>query len=345
MKVIDKMINKLKYKHPWDKYYDKDKREIEVPNRSAYEYMRDCNQGNLDKVSLNYFNRKMTYRTFLNEINVCAKALRSQGIREGDVVTICMPNTPEAVIAFYAVNEIGAIANMVHPLSAEEEIKFSLNSTKSVMLIAINLSYKKVKEIIEDTSVYKTIIVSASDSMPTLLKFGYNLTAGRKIEKPKKSESYMYWHDFMEKGKHYTNKVLVKTTKDQPAVILHSGGTTGTPKNIVLTNGNLNSISKQATIIFPKINSSDSMLAVLPLFHCFGLCVCVNAVLCLGTSVILVPQFDAKRFDKLFTSYHPTIVAGVPTLYEALLTNKHMDNMDLSYVKYAISGGDSLVPE
>ena len=345
MKVLDKMINKLKYKHPWDKYYDKDKREIEVPNMSAYEYMRDCNQGNLDKISLNYFNKKMTYRAFLNEINVCAKALRSQGIREGDVVTVCMPNTPEAVIAFYAINEIGAIANMIHPLSAEEEIKFSLNSTKSVMLIAINLSYKKVKEIIEDTAVYKTIVVSASDSMPTLLKLGYNITQARKIEKPKKSESYMYWHDFMEKGKHYNNKVLVKTTKDQPAVILHSGGTTGVPKNIVLTNGNINALAKQAPILFPKINNSDSMLAVLPLFHCFGLCVCVHDVLCLGTSVILVPQFDAKRFDKLFTSYHPTIVAGVPTLYEALLTNKYMDNMNLSYVKYAISGGDSMLPE
>lgn len=345
MKVLDKMINKLKYKHPWDKYYDKDKREIEVPNMSAYEYMRDCNQGNLDKISLNYFNKKMTYRAFLNEINVCAKALRSQGIREGDVVTVCMPNTPEAVIAFYAINEIGAIANMIHPLSAEEEIKFSLNSTKSVMLIAINLSYKKVKEIIEDTAVYKTIVVSASDSMPTLLKLGYNITQARKIEKPKKSESYMYWHDFMEKGKHYNNKVLVKTTKDQPAVILHSGGTTGVPKNIVLTNGNINVLAKQAPILFPKINSSDSMLAVLPLFHCFGLCVCVHDVLCLGASVILVPQFDAKRFDKLFTSYHPTFVAGVPTLYEALLTNKYMDNMNLSYVKYAISGGDSMLPE
>ena len=345
MKLFDKMVNKMKYKHPWDKYYDKDKREIEVPNVSVYEYMRDCSQNVLDKTALNYFNRKMSRRTFLNEINICAKALRSQGIREGDVVTICMPNTPEAVIAFYAINEIGAIANMIHPLSAEEEIKFSLNSTKSVMLIAINLSYKKVKEIIEDTAVYKTIVVSASDSMPTLLKFGYNLTAGRKIEKPKRSESYMYWHDFMEKGKHYTNKVLVKTTKDQPAVILHSGGTTGTPKNIVLTNGNINALAKQAPIIFPDINSNDSMLAVLPMFHCFGLCVCVHDVLCLGATVILIPQFDAKRFDKLFTSYKPTIVAGVPTLYEALLTNKHFDNMDLSYVKYAISGGDSLAPE
>ena len=345
MKIIDKMINKIKYKHPWDKYYHKNERSIEVPNVSIYEYLRDCNQNNLDLIALNYFNKKMTFRTMLNEINVCAKALKSQGIREGDVVTICMPNTPEAVIAFYAVNEIGAIANMLHPLSAEEEIKFSLQSTKSVMLIAINLSYEKVREIIDDTAVYKTVIVSASDSMPTLLKFGYNLTQGRKIVKPKKSESYLYWKDFMDKGKNYNNKVLVKTTKEQPAVILHSGGTTGVPKNIVLTNGNVIALAKQGGIIFPKIRTEDSVLAVLPLFHCFGLCVCVNCVLCLGSTVILVPQFDAKRFDKLFKTYRPTIVAGVPTLYEALLTNKHMDGMDLSYVKYAISGGDSLIPE
>lgn len=345
MKIIDKVINKIKYKHPWDKYYKKDERTIDVPNMSIYEYLRDCNTNHLDLIALNYFNKKMTYRTFLNEINICAKALKSQGIREGDVVTICMPNTPEAVIAFYAVNEIGAIANMLHPLSAEEEIKFSLQSTKSVMLIAINLSYEKVREIIDDTDVYKTIIVSASDSMPTLLKFGYNITQGRKIVKPKKSESYLYWKDFMDKGKNYNNKVLVKTTKDQPAVILHSGGTTGVPKNIVLTNGNVIALAKQGGIIFPKVRTEDSMLAVLPLFHCFGLCVCVNCVLTLGSTVILVPQFDAKRFDKLFKTYHPTIVAGVPTLYEALLTNKHMDGMDLSYVKYVISGGDSLIPE
>ena len=345
MKIIDKMINKMKYKHPWDKYYKKNERTIDVPNMSIYEYLRDCNVNNLDLFALNYFNKKMTFRSMLNEINVCAKALKSQGIREGDVVTICMPNTPEAVIAFYAVNEIGAIANMLHPLSAEEEIKFSLQSTKSVMLIAINLSYEKVKEIIDDTEVYKTVIVSASDSMPTLLKFGYNITQGRKIVKPKKSESYLYWKDFMDKGKNYNNKVLVKTTKDQPAVILHSGGTTGVPKNIVLTNGNVIALAKQGRIIFPKIGTEDSILAVLPLFHCFGLCVCVNCVLCLGSTVILVPQFDAKRFDKLFKTYRPTIVAGVPTLYEALLTNKHMDGMDLSYVKYAISGGDSLIPE
>ncbi len=342
MDKVKDTFEKIKYKHPWDKYYKKNQRDIKVPNMSCYEYIREQNKNNMDSYAINYFNNKMTYRYFFGEINLCAKALRSQGIRPGDVVTVMMANTPEAVIAFYAINKIGAIANMVHPLSAEEEIKLSLNATKSVMLIAINVSCKKVMNVIEDTSVYKTVIVSPGDSMPTLLKFGYYITQGRKVEVPKKSEDFMFWNDFMMKGKHFTQKVLVKTTKDQPAAILHSGGTTGTPKNIVLTNGNINALAVQGGIIFPKVGVGDTMLTILPLFHCFGLCVCVHCVLSLEATTILVPQFDAKRFDKLFKQYKPTIIAGVPTLYEALLTNKHMEDMDLSYIKYLICGGDSL---
>ena len=339
---MKKTIDKMTHKKAWDKFYKKNERNIEVPNLSAYEFLRESNKDNMDAIAINYFNKTMTFKYFFGEVNLCAKALRSQGIRPGDVVTVLMANTPEAVIAFYAINKIGAIANMVHPLSAEEEIKHSLNATKSVMLIAINVSCKKVVNIIEETDVYKTVVVSPGDSMPPLLKFGYYITQGRKIEVPKKSEDFMFWNDFMAKGKNYTQKVLVKTTKDQACVILHSGGTTGTPKNIVLTNGNLNALSVQGRIIFPTIESGDSMLTVLPLFHCFGLCVCVHAVMCLNGGCILVPQFDAKRFDKLFSKYKPTLVAGVPTLYEALLTNKYMENMDLSYLKYAICGGDSL---
>ena len=343
--LIDKMkdtFDKITHKKAWDKYYKKNERKIEVPNLSAYEYLRECNKDNMDSIAINYFNKTMTFKYFFGEVNLCAKALRSQGIRPGDVVTVLMANTPEAVIAFYAINKIGAIANMVHPLSAEEEIKHSLNATKSVMLIAINVSCKKVMNIIEETDVYKTVVVSPGDSMPPLLKFGYYITQGRKVEVPKKSEDFMFWNDFMAKGRHYTQKVLVKTTKDQAAAILHSGGTTGTPKNIVLTNGNFNALCKQAKIIFPKIKSGDSMLTILPLFHCFGLCVCVHAVMCLNGGITLIPQFDAKRFDKLFSKYKPTLVAGVPTLYEALLTNKYMEHMDLSYVKYCICGGDCL---
>ena len=342
MKSIKDVLNKFERKYPWDKFYKKEERQIEVPNMSLFELLIEANKDNLDSTAINYFNKKMTFREFFNEINQCARALRSQGIRPGDVVTICMANTPEAVIAFYAINKIGAIANMIHPLSAEEEIKNSLNSTKSVMLIAINLSYTKVKQIIEDTNVYKTIIVSPGDSMPTLLKVGYYLTQGRKVEVPKSSENNLYWNEFMVKGKHYNEKVLAKTTKDQPAVILHSGGTTGVPKNIVLTNGNINAVCKQVEIVLPEVNKKDRLLSILPLFHCFGLVVGVHIPLYVGASTILIPQFDASRFDKLITKYRPTVVPGVPTLFEALLTNKHMDNVDLSHVKYVISGGDTL---
>lgn len=343
MKLFGKEIGKPQ--HAWYKFYKKNERTIEVPNMSLYEYLIQRNENNQSSLAINYFNHKMTFNEFINQINLCARAFRSQGIRPGDVVTICMPNTPEAVISFYAINKIGAISNMIHPLSAEEEIKQSLIATKSVMLLAVNLSYDKIKDIIDDTNVYKTIIVSPSDSMPTLLKFGYYVTKGRKVHVPKKSEDYMFWNDFIIKGSHYKEKVLAKTTSSQPAVILHSGGTTGIPKNIVLTNGNINAVCKQAEIAFEEVNKTDKMLSVLPLFHCFGLVVGIHVPLCLGASCTLIPQFDAKRFDKLLTKYTPTLVPGVPTLFEALINNKYMKNVDLSYLKYVISGGDTLSVE
>ncbi len=343
MSKFDKIIKRIKYSHPWDKFYEKDKRNITVPNISLFELLLKENEENMNSVAINYFGRKIIYRDFFKEIDICAKALRSQGIRAGDVVTICIANTPEAVISFYAINKIGAIANMIHPLSAEEEIKNSIISTKSVLLITIDISYAKVKKIINDTDVYKVIIVSPGDSMPSVLKVGYFITSGIKTEVPKKSEKNLFWSDFIAKGKNYGDDVLAKTTKEQPAVILHSGGTTGVPKNIVLTNGNINAVIEQVKIILPKITKDDSLLAILPLFHCFGLVVGVHCPLCLGASTILIPQFDAKRFDKLLTKYKPTVVPGVPTLFEALLNNKHMENVDLSYIKYVISGGDTLI--
>ena len=190
MKSLTNIFRKAKKESLWHKYYPKDKDNIVVPNVSIYEYL-ESEVKNRNSIAINYFNYKISYSDLFREIDICAKSLRSQGIRPGDVVTICMPNTPEAVISFYAVNKIGAIANMIHPLSAEEEIKQSLISTKSVLVITINLAYDKMKNILSQTAVYKVVIVSASDSMPKLLKIGYNLTQGRKIATPRKNEEFI----------------------------------------------------------------------------------------------------------------------------------------------------------
>ena len=346
MKFIEKLKNKIKKeKHLWDKFYPKDKLNIEVPNMSLYEFIYSENRNRLNNIALNYFNKKTTYSELFSQIDLCARAMRSQGIRPGDVVSVCMANTPEAVISFYAISKIGAVANMIHPLSAEEEIKKSLVDTKSVMLIAMNLTYKNVKNIIEDTGVYKTVIVSARDSMPTIMGLGFYILSDHKVDIPKSSEKFITWKDFLNTGNSYNSDVLVRTTKDQPAVILHSGGTTGKPKHIVLSNGNLNIVGLQARISLPKFNDSDKMLSVLPFFHCFGLVETLHFPLSAGACVILVPKFDAARFDKLISKYTPTVIPGVPTLFEALIKNKYMEDMDLSFVKYVVSGGDTLCEE
>ena len=332
-------------KHLWDKFYPKNKRKVDVPNVSLYEFIYERNKNCQDNYAINYFNKKITYRELFIQIDLCARAMRSQGIREGDVVSICMANTPEAVISFYAISKIGAIANMIHPLSAEEEIKKSLIDTHSVMLIAINLTYKNIKNVIEDTNVYKTVIVSPRDSMPKLMGIGYYLLEDRKVEMPKNTEKFIRWSTFLNKGYNYSSKVLVRTTKEQPAVILHSGGTTGVPKNILLSNGNINVVVGQAQISLPDLGEKDKMLSVLPLFHCFGLVETLHFPLGTGGCVILVPKFDAARFDKLLLKYHPTVIPGVPTLFEAMIKNKHMNNVDFSDVKYVVSGGDTLPKE
>ena len=344
MNIIEKIKKKLKItdKYPWLKFYPKDKREVEIPDMSLYEYIYKCNLGNENNIAINYFNHKITYKKMFYDIDLCARALRSQGVRKDDVVSICMANTPEAVIMLYAVSKIGAIANMIHPLSSETEIRDTLKETNSVLLLSINIAYSKINNIIKETNLYKAIIVSARDSMPNPLKTLYFLAEDRKIKIPKSNELYISWNDFLNKGKNYDRDVLVHRSKDDIAAILHSGGTTGTPKHILLSNGNINVVIPQAKIALPELNESDTFLSILPMFHCFGLVECLHFPISTGETVVLVPKFDATRFDKLLSKYNPTVIPGVPTLFEAMIKNKHMQKIDLSKVKYIVSGGDSL---
>ena len=342
MNVVN-LIRQKMMKTPWTKYYKKEDRKIKIEDISIYQMLAKNNISRDKNIAINYYGTLITYKELFHKINQAANSFRSQGIRRGDIVTICMPNTPEALISFYALNKIGAIANMIHPLSGEQEIKEYLTSTHSVMLIMIDICYEKVKNVIKETDVYKTIVTSASDSMGFLLSFGYQVTQGYKIKKPKRSEEYVYWKDFIRKGLNYRETGETATGKDTPAVILHSGGTTGNPKGIVLSNGNFNALSTQAKIVFSEVGPKDKVLAIMPIFHGFGLGVSINAPLALGCEVILVPQFNAKKFDKLLEKYKPNILFGVPTLFEALI-NTNNEHLNLSMVKYVISGGDSLSP-
>ena len=169
---------KKKPNAPWKKYYNKGDMDIKIPDISLYQHFRNNLEKYPESIAISYYGVKFTYSELNKKIIEASRAFLNYGIRKNDVVTICMPNTPEAVITVFALNKIGAISNMVHPLSSENEIKDTIVETGSVMLVLIDIDYTKIKEVIEDTDVYKVIVVRASNSMSILMKMGYMITAG-----------------------------------------------------------------------------------------------------------------------------------------------------------------------
>lgn len=328
-------------KTPWYSFYDGVKSHLEYPDISLYNMLEKSMINRENYISYNYYGTKKTYKEFIAQIDKCAKSLKSLGVKEKDRVSICMPNTPEAIIAFYAINKIGAVANMIHPLSAETEIKYFLNISKSKYVIAIDIAFNKINHIANDTNLKKCIVVSAKDSMPIYLKIGYLLTKGRKV-RLEKSNLIIKWSNFIKLGESYNKKIKSNFKGNDVAAILYSGGTTGYPKGIELTNLNFNALAMQSFEACQCLREKDKVLSIMPVFHGFGLGICIHTVQYFGGTSILLPQFSSKTFDKLLKKYKPNIIAGVPTLYEALLKNKKLDGYDLSFLKCVISGGDSL---
>ncbi len=348
-------------KAPWKKYYDDEKEHLEYPNFSAYKLIEYTASKHLNNISYNYFGNKKTYHEFLKQIDEAARAMKALGVKHKDVVAICMPNTPEGIISFYATNKIGAIASMIHPLSAENEIKHYLNIAKAEWLIAIDFTIDKVNKIIKETKVKKVITVSVSESMPPLIKSIYtatntttNLTKAIKSLNPMnyinsevidKKSKRMGWKEFIRLGRDYVKEIDDDFSGKEIAAILYSGGTTGTPKGVKLTNLNLNASAMQNFEHVGCMRDKDKVLAIMPIFHGFGLAVCIHCVQYFGGTSILLPQFNAKTFDKIMKKYEPNAVVGVPTLFEAMTKNKNFNHMKMPYLTCVISGGDSLSVE
>lgn len=342
MSIFDIFRKRKEIPTPWSKYYTDEELNIKIPNISLYEQVLRSYKKYPDNIAYQYFNRKVKYKKFIKQIDRAAQSFKKLGVKKGDVVTLCMPNIPEVLISFYALNKLGAIANMLHPLSAEEEIKESLISTNSKYLVMIDMFYSKIKDCIKSTNVANVIFVSAADSMNIFMGIGYKITQINKYKKYPRNKYFMSWNKFKRISLFRKEKIDKTFGKDAPAVILHSGGTSGKPKNVVLQNRAFILGAKQESIALTKLHAGDCCLAIMPNFHGFGLSVLMHTPLALGCYTILVPQFNAKKFDTLFKKTRPTCVLGVPTLFEALISNENEKDLDLSFLKYAISGGDLL---
>lgn len=324
----------------WLKFYSGEQiLDSFVPDETIFNYMMKENLNHLDDVALYYFGKKITYRELRRQIFRFASSIASCGIKKGDNVTMCMPNTPEAVVAFYGLNMIGVVINPIHPLSSENEIKDFINETNSRLLLAIDSSLDKINSIKYDTNLEKTIVVSPADSMPMMLKTMYKLKS-RVNDKCLYDENTIKFSDFIDNYANFEKVKVNSYTKDEAAVMLRTGGTTGKSKGVVLTNENFNSMVQQFKQNADNFERGDKMLSIMPVFHGFGLCSSIHLPLSLGVGCILIPKLSVKKIDKIFDKYHPNHILGVPTLFKGIIENENMKDKDLSYVKNIVSGGD-----
>ena len=338
-------MEQITAKTPWAGHTEDIPLHLDYFEGSMFDAVNKAAKEHPDFTAFTFMGKSTSYRTMISEIERCARALKTIGVRENDKVTIALPNCPQAIYLFYAVNLVGAVANMVHPLSAEKEIEFYLNESESVTAVTLDQFYNKFDSVRRNTKVVNIIIASVKDALSQPLKAGYMLTEGRKIKKIPKDAPVIRWNEFMRLSRACFYDYKVERRGDDPAVILYSGGTTGKTKGIVLTNMNFNALGAQIVATNPMYRPGDSMLSAMPMFHGFGLGVCIHSMLQGAGRCILIPRVNPKDYAKQVVKNRCNFIAGVPTLYEAMLRMKSMVNADLSSLKGVFSGGDSLSVE
>lgn len=337
-----------KIKAPWYKAYGKKiRKSLKYPNISMYDFIeRNAGEHPLD-IAIDYFGNQISYEDLMRQIDMAARGFKAMGIGKGDVIAICSANIPEAIYAIYAASKIGAVANIFHPLSATEEIRHCVNLANSKLLIAIDVAWPAIKPIADDICAEKIVIISPTSSLPFVPRASLKIASyipllHKKQERPH-GDKVMLWPELLAKGARFYGDVNAHTKSHDLAAIIYSGGTTGTPKGVALNNLSFNSMAMQVKEMFPEhAIPGNSILGIMPIFHGFGLAVGIHAMFVNDMEVMMYPQFNAKRFDKILKQAQPNLLVGVPTLYEAMLRNHHIKHLDLSCVKLAISGGDLL---
>ncbi len=324
---------------PWLRFYGDVPHTIDYPRVTMYEALMHTVARCPEALAFDFFGTTATYRQFTAAIDRCADALAAMGLKQGDRMTIAMPTCPQAVICFYAVNKLGGVASMIHPLSTATEIEFYLNLSRSRFALTLDAFYGKFREIRATTRLEKLILTRIPDYLGWFKRLGFNLTKGRKIAAVPPDPTVVWWKAMMAA----THPRIEKSSAgfEDLAVILYSGGTTGRPKGIMLSNRNFICEGMQVSA-WGNLTEGDAILAILPVFHGFGLGVCINAAFMGGAKSIMVPQFTPETVARLIRAKRPTFIVGVPTLYEALNRNPLFQQTDLSCIKAAFSGADTL---
>lgn len=323
---------------PWLKYYDQKFIDQTLPALSAFEYVCQRSKNHLNDTALEYYGRKFTYADLIVNVKKTAAALRGAGVKKGDIITVVSIMTPEIIALFYAADMMGATLNLVDPRYSVEGIREYIEEVDSHLLICLNVVYERCRQAAKRTNVEKVIVLSPADSLPPLMAVGYKLTTP---DKNKYASNVIRWKQFI-KGGEGQSTAAEPYDPDHACVVVHTGGTTGSPKGVMLTDDCFNGIALQFQA-YPKLfHRGQKLMNVMPPFIAYGFACGIHLPLVLGFTVIIIPNLDPAKLGSLVLKHKPEHMFGVPTHYQQLASDPKLRDKDLSFIINYAAGGDSL---
>ena len=323
---------------PWLKYYDQKFIDQTLPALSAFEYVCQRSKNHLNDTALEYYGRKFAYADLIVNVKKTAAALRGAGVKKGDIITVVSIMTPEIIALFYAADMMGATLNLVDPRYSVEGIREYIEEVDSHLLVCLNVVYERCRQAAKRTNVEKVIVLSPADSLPPVMAVGYKLTTP---DKNKYASNVIRWKQFI-KGGEGQSTAAEPYDPDHACVVVHTGGTTGSPKGVMLTDDCFNGIALQFQA-YPKLfHRGQKLMNVMPPFIAYGFACGIHLPLVLGFTVIIIPNLDPAKLGSLVLKHKPEHMFGVPTHYQQLASDPKLRDKDLSFIINYAAGGDSL---
>ena len=323
---------------PWLKYYDQKFIDQTLPALSAFEYVCQRSKNHLNDTALEYYGRKFTYADLIVNVKKTAAALRGAGVKKGDIITVVSIMTPEIIALFYAADMMGATLNLVDPRYSVEGIREYIEEVDSHLLVCLNVVYERCRQAAKRTNVEKVIVLSPADSLPPVMAVGYKLTTP---DKNKYASNVIRWKQFI-KGGEGQSTAAEPYDPDHACVVVHTGGTTGSPKGVMLTDDCFNGIALQFQA-YPKLfHRGQKLMNIMPPFIAYGFACGIHLPLVLGFTVVIIPNLDPDKLGSLVLKHKPEHMFGVPTHYQQLASDPKLRDKDLSFIINYAAGGDSL---
>lgn len=335
---------------PWQKYYSKEAITASIPELTAYQYMVSQNEDNLSTKAIMYYGKKISYKNYIDMIDETARRLYNLGITEGEVVTVMSVANPELEVLFYALNKLGAVINLIDVRSDYKQIKKYLMEVKSSEVVVMDNFLPEFDKCMEDEDIDNIVENVITLSPYNSVLFPFNVLAEKKsrkedsnlyskIDEIKKKNKYMTWNDLMSVHK-YRYPRYPRYKKNMVAALVHTGGTTGVPKTVKLSNENFNAMAIQYKSLNANYNKGDTFLNGIVPFVAYGIVVTIHMPMCLGMTNIIAPILSPKEFTEFMIKYKPNHTITVPTYVEHFVHDRKADSMNWKCLKNLGIGGD-----